>query len=159
MINRNPRMDPNQALLGAYNSVLNAFDVNLGGGDAREVIIRTAGVTTGSYQSDAIINEGNWRGAYFTVDIISSPASGTLQFFVDKYDLASDNFAAIMQAGAEPTGLHVSRDYLMYPGAVDTDTLLDHLTQLPLPRAYRLRILSSDPNGAWGYSVGVTYLD
>ena len=49
--------------------------------------------------------------------------------------------------------------YLVYPGAVDTDSLLTHVTQLPLPHEWRCRVNTGEGSGTWAFSLGVQYID
>lgn len=100
-------------------------------------------------------------GAYFMLDVYAFPASGTLQFFVDIRNPCDGEFSAIMQADAIPgSGTTAGvRKYLLYPDAVDTDSLLTHLTQLPCPQQWRTRVLTGGGSGTWSYSLGVQYVE
>jgi hypothetical protein len=101
------------------------------------------------------------KGAYFILDVGGHPASGTLQWFLDIMNPCNGEFSAIAQGTSIPGSgtTNTPFKYLIYPGAVDTGSLLTSVTQLPLPYQWRCRVLTGEGSGTWSYSLGVQYVD
>jgi hypothetical protein len=122
-------------------------------------------VTSGSYnysvQSDRQTTPAGYKGAAFLLDILALPASGTLTMFIDIRNPCDGEYSAWMQATTIPATGSVAtiRKYLLYPAAVDTDSLLTHITQLPVPKEWRARLNVAGGSGSWSYMLGVQYLD
>lgn len=113
-------------------------------------------IAQGTYdasQTAELTNPGA-RGAYFVMDITTVPGTDTIQLFVDVWNIAENDWYAIAQDDATAaTGV---RQLLIYPGAVDTDSDLDKVVQLPLPHRLRVRVTHSAASD-FVYSVGVAY--
>lgn len=101
------------------------------------------------------------KGAYFILDVGGHPASGTLQWFLDVRNPCNGEYSAIAQGTAlAGTGTtDTPKKYLVYPDAVDTNSLLTAITQLPMPHEWRSRVITSGGSGTWAYSLGVQYVD
>jgi len=101
------------------------------------------------------------KGLYLICDIYAKPASGTFQLFVDARNPCDGEYFAVFQTGIIPaTGTVVGvRSWIMYPGAVDTGSLLTGVNQLPIPVQWRLRNNVGGGSGSWTYSAGIQYLD
>jgi len=96
-----------------------------------------------------------YRGVLIAWNITTAPGVQTVQLFVDALNPATAQYFAIAQGGALTT--IGQRTYMVYPGAIDTNTELTAVTQLPLPRRWRIRITHSG-TGDWVYSLGIQYL-
>jgi len=122
-------------------------------------------ITSGSYnysvQTAQQDKPSGYKGAYFILDIYSVPASGTLLFSLDVRNPCDGEFSAFAQGSyiygsGSAAGV---RKYLVYTPATDTDSLLTHVTQLPIPPQWRARVNTAGGSGFWGYSLGVQYLE
>ena len=122
-------------------------------------------ITSGSYnysiQTDKQVTPQWAKGAYFILDIGGVPASGSLVWTLDVCNPCNGEYTAFAQGSyIQASGsIAVARKYLVYPGAVDTDSLLTHVTQLPLPHEWRCRVNTNGGSGTWAYSLGVQYSD
>jgi hypothetical protein len=123
-------------------------------------------VASGSYnysiQTDKQITPQWAKGAYFILDIGGFPASGSLVWTLDVPNPCNNEYSAFAQGSylqASGMAAALAYRYLVYPGAVDTDSLLTHLTQLPLPHEWRCRVNTGGGSGTWAFSVGVQYID
>lgn len=102
------------------------------------------------------------KGAYFILDIGGFPASGSLVWTLDVPNPCNGEFSAFAQGSylqASGMAAAVPYKYLVYPGATDTDSLLTHLTALPLPHEWRCRVNTGGGSGTWAYSLGVQYIN
>ena len=122
-------------------------------------------IASGSYNyaisTDMQTTPASYKGAYFILDIGGLPASGTLGWYLDVRNPCNGEFSALAQGAVIPATGSVAtpRKYLVYPGAVDTDSLLTAVKQVPLPYEWRCRVLTGGGSGTWAYSLGVQYAD
>jgi hypothetical protein len=122
-------------------------------------------VASGSYNysvtTEWLTKPSGYRGVYLVWDLFSHPASGTFLITLDIKNPCDSNSSAFAQmpyiyaSGTADT----SRRYLIYPTATDTDSLLTHITQLPIPKEWRLRANVAGGSGTWGYNLGLQYVE
>ena len=96
-----------------------------------------------------------YRGVYIILDVNSVPGQENIELFVDILNPSTAQYTCIAQMGTvSDTGVY---KYLLYHQATDTDSELTHITQLPIPRRWRIR-MSHSGSGDWIYSVGIQYV-
>jgi hypothetical protein len=140
--------------LGTYNA-----DVEDTGGS---FCLIASGSRNYAVQTDKQITPQWAKGAYFILDIGGVPASGSLVWTLDVPNPCNGEFSAFAQGAylrASGTSVAKAYKYLVYPGAVDTDSLLTHVNQLPLPHEWRCRVNTGEGSGTWAFSLGVQYID
>ena len=134
------------------------------GYNEQEIIQATGTTRITSWTSEIQYNYAA-VGMYLYWDIHNQPVSGTVQLFVDLYNPATQDTAAIWQSDVisgtgTVTTLH---KYLFYPGAVDDGSQLNGVDRIPIPPQWKIR-LTHDPEGApwnlsWAYSIVAAYVD
>lgn len=141
-----------------------AYLTTVGGYNDIEILSPTGTAYTTSWNSPIQYNYSA-VGMYLYWDFHTQPVSGTVQLFIDLYNPATQDYSAIWQSDEySGTGTVTTlKKYLFYPGAVDTDSQLTEVDQLPVPPRWRARLLH-DPEGSpwdltWAYSLVAAYVD
>jgi hypothetical protein len=120
-------------------------------------------IASGGYSTSQVTDLQETPGAcgmYIFWDIYSAPSSGTALLTISARYPCDGDYGGVWQssymyATGSPTGM---KKYLMYPGAVDTASMLTSVCQLPVPQEWRAQVtLVSSTN--WGFSLGIQYVD
>jgi len=110
------------------------------------------------YQATSKQTNPGYKGMYVICDVYSLGVTGSLQLFVDIRNPCDGGYSAIFQTGnLSFTGTATAKKWLMYPGAVDTGSLLNSVNQLPVPYEWRMRASITEGSGTFVYSVGIQY--
>jgi len=97
------------------------------------------------------------KGAYLIWDLAAVDGSSpTITLYVDMYDQVQEDYGCIYQTDGQTTA--TAKQVLMYPGAVDTDSQILEVCQLPLPHQWRVRVIPTVAGGTWIYSVAASYV-
>ena len=123
-----------------------------------EITVLASGTRSASASSADLTNY-NARGVMFMVDITARTVGATPRITVGLQwkDLESGSYDILFQQTAfDPTV--GARDYVVYPGMIDTDTRMVFETGLPLPRVWRVQVLFVADVTNLTYSVGASYI-